>query len=113
MATQADLPILGSKLIGWMPPNGQRAWLLLSGFSFGWGTKIVDHRRIYENRTCKLVQDDVDEKCVNRKLALGRNLRGWLPLVNDCHSFVNDVLKACRNGRPEIPSLPRWWQRGE
>ncbi|GLQ93473.1 hypothetical protein GCM10007901_24240 [Dyella acidisoli] len=39
---------------------------------------------------------DVDEDCVNDMIKPGRDLGRFLPAINDCHTFVQQVLQHCR-----------------
>ena len=44
----------------------------------------------------------VDEACVNQLIAPGRQTGPWTP-TNQCQSFVDDVLEACRLSKPYRP----------
>lgn len=46
---------------------------------------------------------DVDEDCVNKKLALGRATGRWSP-YNQCQSFVQDVIRECSTGKKMDPN---------
>jgi len=43
--------------------------------------------------TCTVIPD-VDEECVNKKLAIGKPLGVFSPL-NNCQTFTKNVIKAC------------------
>lgn len=51
---------------------------------------------------------DVDEDCVNNMIKPGRDLGRFLPAINDCHTFVQQVLTHCRKHKSvkPKPSLP-------
>jgi len=69
-------------------------------------TGVADHTGEAAKRSaiCRKVSD-VDEWRVNRALRLERRLGRWTPW-NQCHSFVDSVLrKARRSAPPETP----WW----
>jgi hypothetical protein len=40
--------------------------------------------------------DDLDEDCVNNMIKPGRDLGSFLPGLNDCHTFVQQVIAHCR-----------------
>jgi len=62
-------------------------------------TSVNDHtgQSTAPGSSCEKV-DDVDEACVNRLLQIGRRTGRW-SLVNQCQSFTNDVLTACRKNK--------------
>jgi RHS repeat-associated protein len=62
------------------------------------------------NKPCQTIPD-VDEGCVNRELAIGRELGRFTP-GNNCQSFVRDVLQKCsknliRGGPISSPVSPQ------
>lgn len=44
--------------------------------------------------------DDMDESCVNEMISPGRDLGKFIPGVNDCHTFVQQVISHCRLHKP-------------
>ena len=44
--------------------------------------------------------DDMDESCVNEMINPGRDLGKFIPGVNDCHTFVQQVISHCRLHKP-------------
>jgi hypothetical protein len=98
----ANLPVIGPYVEHW--------WIRTSTKEMGMGnndgslpgneppndrnTKLVDHNIDHPLR-CDPVAD-VDEACVNRELQEGKPTGKWTPVVNDCHTVVNDVLDKCR-----------------
>ncbi|HKU19316.1 MAG TPA: RHS repeat-associated core domain-containing protein [Candidatus Saccharimonadales bacterium] len=48
---------------------------------------------------------DVDEDCVNDMIKPGRDLGRFIPGVNDCHTFVQQVLQHCRK-RKIVRTMP-------
>jgi RHS repeat-associated protein len=65
-------------------------------------TEVQDHRGAHgevswKNVVCEPVPD-ADEECVTNFInpsAYGTRLGPWIPKVNDCGSFVDDVVRAC------------------
>lgn len=99
LKTQKNEAGLGNKGIvtcrggGGMPGEAANA-------SGGITTQVTDHTGCStRNPRCEPVKN-VSEPCVDRKIAtaangLGRRRGPWIPLLNDCQSFVNEVLHQC------------------
>ena len=49
---------------------------------------------------------DVDEQCVNEMIEPGRDLGSFIPGINDCHTFVQQVLTHCRLHKPPPRTMP-------
>lgn len=77
--------------------------------SGGINTQVVDHSSCStRNPRCEPVKD-VSEPCVDQQIAtaangLGRKRGPWIPILNDCQSFVAGVLSMCST-RPLPPTL--------
>jgi RHS repeat-associated protein len=67
-------------------------------------TKVVDHsgQSKAPNAICT-PKPDVDEDCVNKKLAMGRATGLWSPW-NQCQSFVQDVIRECSTSKKMDPN---------
>jgi hypothetical protein len=67
---------------------------------------VLNHsgRSNQEGASCKKV-DNVDEKKVNNLLKIGRPLGRWGPL-NNCQTFVHQVLQNASTAPPPPPPLP-------
>jgi RHS repeat-associated protein len=101
--------------IGWQKKMGlKHEWIKTDTVEAGLGphpareagnTAVTDQSGSSESRadtTCERIED-VDEECVNEQLATpntangmdyGRDL-GWYSPINQCQSFVEDVLSSC------------------
>lgn len=64
-----------------------------SGDYPGVPTTLNDHFDEVEKQ-CEKVPNE-DEECVNRELEVGKETGRWLPLVDDCHTVVQDILDRC------------------
>lgn len=61
---------------------------------YGQPVQIIDHSK--ENASQCTIQKDADEQCVDGKLRLVTPSGRFLPPLNQCQSFANDVVNACR-----------------
>ncbi len=67
--------------------------------------EILDHSGEGESRegaTCKPADDNVDETKVNELLDIGKSLGPFIPLFNDCTSFVTNVIVKSGGKNPEL-----------
>ena len=78
----------------------------------GTRTVVTDHtgRSMAPGASCSLVTG-VDAKCVESQLELGRDLGRWTPL-NNCQSFVGDVVDSSRTSQPDHSKVPLIWTGG-
>ncbi|HVS83943.1 MAG TPA: RHS repeat-associated core domain-containing protein, partial [Pyrinomonadaceae bacterium] len=80
----------GSKEAGMGPVGG-------GGFPsspFGGPTEMRDHRGEFNATDCVPICD-VDEKCVDQELEIGKSTGKW-GLSNNCNTIANDIVKKCK-----------------
>jgi len=75
-------------------------------------TQVVDHSNEDKRPNVKCTEiSDVDENCVNEQLKLNEkglgSKTGRFSLLNNCRTFINDVLDRCstKKNRPNIPPI--------
>jgi RHS repeat-associated protein len=69
-------------------------------------TAVTNHKGQSQSSGTQCTEvKDVNEKCVNDELGVGRPLGRWMPW-NQCNSFADDVLRRCKNCSPSPPSPP-------
>ena len=79
---------------------GGPATSVACGTGSGWDTEIRDHTPWYDDASwaesvmCEQ-RPEVDETCVDYELDVGRALGLWIPVLNDCQTFVQTVLQRC------------------
>lgn len=74
-------------------------------------TEITNHsgQSSDPNASCETIAN-VDEGCVNRLLEVGQAQGPWAFGFNDCWTFADRVILACRTGLPSIgPSPPEFY----
>ena len=70
--------------------------------AIGSPTTINDHSGQYAQPGASYFQvPDVDEGCVNRLLVIGKPEGPFYPGLNDCHTFVSNMLDACRKDQQQ------------
>ena len=70
--------------------------------AIGSPTAINNHSGQYaQSGASYFTVTDVDEDCVNRMLEIGKPEGPFLPGINDCHTFVSNVLDACRTNQQQ------------
>ena len=61
---------------------------------FGGPTEMRDHRGEFNGTDCVPICD-VDEKCVDQELEIGKSTGKW-SLSNNCNTIANDIVKKCK-----------------
>ena len=102
---------------GYQPEGSEHWWMKTDNNEAGMGPKpdpgdyeinptvITDHTGNAATDKSAVCDDviNVDQDCVDKALEnIGQSLGAFLPLVNTCQNFVEDVLDACSGGDYEI-----------
>lgn len=110
--------------IAGMNPNPDHCWIKTDSVSAGMAsspkcrknvgdnyefiyiTKVYISDHSCEKATSCKVMLDIDEECVNKKLAIGKYLGRFTPF-NNCQTFTNEVLTDCKKSK-SITNIRLW-----